>query len=161
MKINTNISNEFKELSVIINAPEMTEEIQNIIKYIFSINTNINQIFANKNNNIYIIDLDDVICFFSNNNNNYLRTKDDIYIIKNTLYQLDEELSNNNFIRISNSCIINIKQVEFFDTSVIGNIFVKLKDGTKESVSKRNLSKINKLIKQRRINDEKIYKKFF
>lgn len=157
MKISTNISNEFKEISVIINAPEMTEMVQDIIKHISSINTNISQIIASKNNNIYFIDLNNIICFFSKDSNNYLKTKDDTYIIKSALYQLEEQLSTSNFIRISNSCIINLKQVDFFDVSIIGNIFVKLKDGTKEKVSKRNLSKITKLIKERRINNEKIY----
>lgn len=157
MRISTNISNEFKEISVIINAPEMTERVQDLIKHISSINTNISQIIASKNNNIYFIDLNNIICFFSKDSNNYLRTKDDTYIIKSALYQLEEQLCTSNFIRISNSCIINLKQVDFFDVSIIGNIFVKLKDGTKEKVSKRNLSKITKLIKERKINNEKIY----
>ena len=35
----------------------------------------------------------------------------------------------NKFIRISNSCIININHVECFNTGIVGTIMVKFKDG--------------------------------
>ena len=60
-----------------------------------------------------------------------------------------EMLKNKDFIRISNSCIINIKQVECFDTSIIGTILVKLRDNSQEKVSKRNVKEIMKLLRQR------------
>lgn len=34
IKINTNISNEFNEMSITINAPELTHQLQNIINYL-------------------------------------------------------------------------------------------------------------------------------
>lgn len=147
IKITTNISNEFKETSIIINAPELSDEIQNVINYISNINTAPHQIMASKNNEIYFIDLDKVICFFSKAKYNYVRTQDGIYKVKYKLYELEELLKQRDFIRISNSCIINIQQVECFDTSILGTILVKLKDHTQETVSKRNVSHIMKLLK--------------
>ena len=149
IKITTNISNEFKEASIIINAPELSDEIQNVINYISNINTAPHQIMASKNNEIYFIDLNKIICFFSKNKYNYVRTQDGIYKVKYKLYELEELLKQKDFIRISNSCIINIKQVEYFDTSILGTILVKLKDNTQETVSKRNVSHIMKLLKER------------
>lgn len=149
IKINTNISNEFKEISVTINAPELSEDIQKLIQYISNINTIPNQIVANKNNKIYFIDLKKVICFFSKDKHNYVRTQEGIYKIKYKLYELEDLLKQKNFIRISNSCIININQVECFDTSILGTVLVKLKDDTQENVSKRNVSQIMKLLKER------------
>lgn len=149
IKINTNISNEFKEISITINAPELSEDIQKLIQYISNINTIPNQIVANKNNKIYFIDLKKVICFFSKDKHNYVRTPEGIYKIKYKLYELEDLLKQKNFIRISNSCIINITQVECFDTSILGTVLVKLKDNTQENVSKRNVSQIMKLLKER------------
>ncbi len=149
IKITTNISNEFKEASIIINAPELSDEIQNVINYISNINTAPHQIMASKNNEIYFIDLNKIICFFSKNKYNYVRTQDGIYRVKYKLYELEELLKQKDFIRISNSCIINIQQVACFDTSILGTILVKLKDNTQESVSKRNVSHIMKLLKER------------
>lgn len=148
-KIITNISNEFKEASITINAPELSDEIQNIIDYISNINTVPHQIMASKNNEIYFIDLDKAICFFSKDKYNYVRTHDGTYKVKYKLYELEELLKQKDFIRISNSCIINIQQVAYFDTSILGTILVKLKDNTQETVSKRNVSHIMKLLKER------------
>lgn len=124
INLNTNISDEFNEISIIINAPVLTEEIQNIIKSISNMNLLSQQIMASEDNRIYFIDLESIICFFSKDRYNYTRTKDGIYKVKYKLYELEEMLKNKDFIRISNSCIINIKQVECFDTSIIGTILV-------------------------------------
>ena len=149
IKITTNISNEFKEPSIIINAPELSDEIQTVLNYISNINTTPHQIMASKNNEIYFIDLDKIICFFSKYKYNYARTQDGTYKIKYKLYELEKLLKTKDFIRISNSCIINIQQVVCFDTSILGTILVKLNDDTQETVSKRNVSHIMKLLKER------------
>lgn len=150
IKINTNISSEYKETSIIINAPEMTGDVQNLIKYISNIDIIPNQIVANDDNKIYFIDLENIICFFSKNKYNYVRTKEGAYKVRNKLYELEDMLKNKNFIRISNSCIINMNQVKYFDTSILGTISVHLKDSTHEVVSKRYVTEITKILKQRR-----------
>ncbi len=149
IKINTNISSEFEETSITINAPELSDEIQNLIQHISNINTIPNQIVANKNNKVYFINVEKVICFFSKDKYNYVRIKEGTYKIKYKLYELEEIFKQKDFIRISNSCIININQVECFDTSILGTVLVKLKDNTQETVSKRNVAQIMKLLKER------------
>ena len=150
IKINTNISSEYKEPTIIINAPEMNQDVQNLIKYISNIDIISNQIVANDDNKIYFIDLENIICFFSKNKYNYVRTKEGAYKIRYKLYELEDMLKNKNFIRISNSCIINMNQVKYFDTSILGTISVYLKDSTHEVVSKRHVAEITKILKQRR-----------
>lgn len=149
IKINTNISEEFSNITININAPKITEEVENIIRQISNINSVPNQLIGYINNEIYFIELKDVICFFSKDKYVFARTKDNSYKIKYKLYELNEIFEQKDFIRISNSCIININKIECFDTSIIGTITVKMKDGTKEVVSKRNVSQIMKLLKQR------------
>ncbi|MBR3614910.1 MAG: LytTR family transcriptional regulator [Clostridia bacterium] len=149
IKINTNISEEFSDITININVPKITEEVENIIKQISNINNIPNQLIGHINNEIYFIDLKDIICFFSKDKNVFARTSDNIYKVKYKLYELNEIFEPKDFIRISNSCIININKIECFDTSIIGTITVKMKDGTKENVSKRNVSQIMKMLKKR------------
>lgn len=148
-KIETNISSNIQEPYITINAPEFTEEIQDVINYIISIDSIPNKLFATKNNEIYFIELNKIICFFSKNKCVYARTKDGIYKIKYKLYELENTFNIKDFIRISNSCIINMNQIICFDTSILGTITVKMKDDTQEKVSKRNVSQIMKILKQR------------
>lgn len=109
IKINTNISSEFQEPSITIQAPKLSTEIQNVIDYISNINTTPTQIVGNQNNQIYFIDIEDVVCFFSKDKYNYARTMKGTYKIKYKLYELEETLKPKDFIRISNSCLINIR----------------------------------------------------
>lgn len=150
-KIRTNISKEFQEIEICINAPERNEELTILENELLQKSNNVlNQIIGMQNNDIFIISIKDVIVFFSEDKNNFCRTKDGVFKIKEKLYYLEEFLPNNDFIRISNSAIININNVKCFNTSIIGSIIVKFKDGTEEKVSKRKVSDVMKFLKNRR-----------
>lgn len=151
IKIHTNISKEYKNIEVWINAPEKNEEVQELEnELLYKTSKSIQQIIAMKDNDIFIINISDIILFFSEGKNNFCKTIDGIYKIKEKLYYLEERLSQKDFIRISNSAIININHVKCFNTSIIGKIIVKFKDGAEESVSKRKTSEIMKFLKDRR-----------
>lgn len=150
IKVRTNISNEFQDIEVCINAPERNKEVQMLENELLSKSSkSIQQIIAMQNNDIFIINISDIILFFSEEKNNFCKTKDGVYKIKEKLYYLEEILSTKDFIRISNSAIININHVRCFNTSIIGKIIVKFKDGTEESVSKRKTAEIMKFLKDR------------
>ncbi len=150
IKVRTNISSEFQEIEVCINAPEKNEEVQRLENELLSRNVNvIKQIIAMRNNDIFIINVSDVIMFFSEEKNNFCKTKDGIFLIKEKLYYLEDVLPSREFIRISNSTIINIKHVKCFNTSIIGRIVVKFKDGNEENVSRRRTAEIMKFLKDR------------
>lgn len=150
INVRTNISSEYQNIEVCINAPEKNEEVQKLENELLSkTSKSIQQIIAMQNNDIFIINISDIILFFSEEKNNFCKTKDGIYRIKEKLYYLEEALSPKDFIRISHSSIININHVKCFNTSIIGKILVKFKDGTEESVSKRKVSEIMKFLKDR------------
>ena len=150
IKVRTNISNEYQDIEVCINAPAINQDVQMLENELLSITSkSVKQIIAMQDNDIFIINVSDIILFFSEEKNNFCKTKDGIYRIKEKLYYLEEMLSPKDFIRISNSTIININHVKCFNTSIIGKIIVKFKDGSEESVSKRKTSEIMKFLKDR------------
>ena len=143
INVRTNISNEYKDVEVCINAPERNELVERLEKELSYVNNEtFSQVVGIQNNDFYIIKTSNIIEFFSEEKNNYCRTKDGIFRIKEKMYYLEEALSNKEFIRISNSVIVNINHVKCFNTSIIGKIQVKFKDGTTEDVSKRRTSEI-------------------
>ncbi len=149
INIKTNISNKFKEIMIFIEAPKLSKEVQNVVDYVSELNSLPAQISANKNNEIYFINVKDIIYFFSKDKYNYIKTNKDEYRIKYKLYELEEKLDKRNFVRISKSCIINMNQVKCFDTNILGTIKVKMKDDTENVVSKRNVSYIMKILNER------------
>jgi len=54
---------------------------------------------------------------------------------------LEEKLSSD-FIKINQSCIVNIKKIEKFSASIYGTLNIKLKNGYSDYVSRRNMKKI-------------------
>ena len=153
MKINirTNISENYGEdVEIVINTSQYTKEVGKIVETLQQITNEVDVIIGRKGNEISVIDVNEIISFYSNEQNNYCRTQKGDFIIKQRLYELEEILPKNNFIRISNSTIINIQFVECFDVSTIGNIIVKLKNGETEHVSKRRVSRSHEIFKRER-----------
>ena len=89
INIKTNISNKFKEIMILIEAPKLSKEVQNVVDYVSELNSLPIQISANKNNEIYFINVKDIICFFSKDKYNYIKTNKDEYRIKYKLYELE------------------------------------------------------------------------
>ncbi len=150
INVRTNISNEYKDIEVCINAPERNELVERLEKELSYVNNEtLSQVIGIQNNDLYIIKTSNIIEFFSEEKNNYCRTKDGTFRIKEKMYYLEEALPSKEFIRISNSAIININHVKCFNTSIIGRIQVKFKDGTTEDVSKRRTPEIMSFLKGR------------
>ena len=151
IKVRTNISKEYQDIEICINAPDKNEQVQQIETELLSKMSNeIKQLFAMQNNDIFLINISEVIEIFSEEKNNYCRTKNGVFKIKEKLYYLEEMLPQKDFIRISNSVIININHVKCFNTSIIGKVIVKFVDDSEEIVSKRKTGEIMKFLKNRR-----------
>lgn len=151
VKVSTNISDKYEDIEIIINAPEKNSKLVDIENEILKISSDkIEKVIGIQKNDIFIINVSDVIIFFSEEKNNYCKTQKGVFMIKEKLYYLEENLPQRKFIRVSNSCIVNIDRVKCFNTNIIGSILIKLEDGTEEYVSKRRISDVMKFLKNRR-----------
>ena len=150
IKVCTNISSDYEDIEIVINAPEKNEQVQRLENYLISETTKtIQKIIGMQGNNIFVLNILDIMMFYSEEKNNFCKTKNGIYKIKEKLYYLEEMLPHNDFIRISNSAIININNVKYFNTSIVGRMVVKFKDGSEEAVSRRRTSEIMKFLNER------------
>ena len=150
IKVNTNISNEFEEIIINVNAPMITEDLQKILNNLMKISSKKEEIVASKNNEIFLLKTKDILYFYSDEKFNYAKTIDSSYKIKEKLYELEEQLPKNRFIRISNSCIINVEKTKSFDASIIGSLIAKMEDNTKQEVSKRRIKSVMKFLNERK-----------
>ncbi len=115
IKINTSISNEYDDIQITIKAPALDKKTQMIIDAITNISNDINQITGELDNNLYILQTDNILCFYADEKYNYCRTIKSSFRVRCTLYELEEKLNKNNWIRISNSCIVNLNHIKCFD----------------------------------------------
>ena len=137
---------EKNEINVFLEYPENID-IDNFVKYIKKYDTQ--KVLVKQDNEYIQIDYQDIILFYSDKKYIYCKTKNGEYKVNTSLSKVENE--ENDFIRISKSCIINIKYLDRFDMGETGIIVVKLKDGTEEIVSRRRVKEILKYIKERSI----------
>ena len=122
-------------------------DIDSFIKYIKKYDNA--KVLVKQNNEYFQIDYQDIILFYSDKKYIYCKTENGEYKINNSLNKIENE--KNDFVRISKSCIINVKYLDSFDMGETGVIIAKMKDGTKEVVSRRRVKEILKYIKERSI----------
>ncbi len=83
-----------------------------------------------------------IVRIYSANKKVYLCSKEDCYEIRERLYTLEEQLKDKGFVRISNSEIVNIRQIEKLDMSHTGTIKMYMKNRDETYVSRRYVKKI-------------------
>lgn len=86
----------------------------------------------------------DIFCIVVENNKIFALTENEKFRLKQRLYTLEEILIKD-FVKINQSCIVNIKKIKKFDASFSGALSLTLKNGYKDYVSRRQL----KFVKER------------
>lgn len=87
------------------------------------------------------LEVSDIHCFVVEDNKVFALTDDNKYRLKQRLYNF-EEILDNRFVKINQSCIVNIRQIRKFSVSVSGTMNVTLKNGYSDYVSRRNLKNV-------------------
>ena len=98
MKININVEymQEIEENQIYMNikANRSTEVLDKLIKNIQDLSKSTDTIVAEIDNNIYILDTDDIVKFYSENQYTYCVYHDKIYKVKKKLYELELKKAN-------------------------------------------------------------------
>ena len=87
------------------------------------------------------LNLNDIYCFFTEDNKVFALTENEKYRLKSRLYQIEEGLSDN-FVKINQSCIANIKKIDRFKATIGGSLTIVFKNGHIDFVSRRNLKNV-------------------
>lgn len=140
MKVRLLINSKYKELEIVICNHEVTEEIKRIKNAVLQAVNNTLVVFGDAG--AEMIPYASIIRFYTERQKVYAQTKDKIYVLHMRLYEVEEKLLDNQFVRISNSEIVNKMMIERMDTSLTGTIQMYLKGGIETYVSRRNVKKI-------------------
>jgi DNA-binding LytR/AlgR family response regulator len=83
----------------------------------------------------------EIECFITTLDKVYAVVKDNKYVVKKRLYELNELLSNS-FTFVNQGCLANLKKVDHFEASIGGSLLVVFKSGYKDYVSRRQLKNV-------------------
>lgn len=144
MQIEIKIDNSCKEPRIIVVTNKITDEINKLVKKLAE---DTPQFLAGVQGDVLkILDQHDISRIYATNGKVYAETEDGEYLLRLRLYELEERLDKNDFVRISNSEIINLKKVKVFDLSYTGTICVSFLNGTVAYVSRRYVKKIKQVL---------------
>lgn len=144
MQVEIKIDSAYVEPKIIIMTAAMTEDVNIIIDKLSKETPQI--ISGSKNEKIEVIEQEDLIRVYSNSGKVFAVTDKGEYTTRLRLYEMEERLNSNQFVRISHSEIINFKKVKNFDLSFTGTICVEFMNGTTTYVSRRYVSKIKTIL---------------
>ena len=144
MQIEIRIDENCTEPKITIVTNKVTDEVNEIMKKLAGEQTQM--IAGFKDEQVTVLEPNQIYRIYASNGRVYAETELQKFVIRLRLYEVEQRLANNSFVRISNSEIINIKKVRGFDLSFTGTICVSLSNGTVTYVSRRYVTKIKQLL---------------
>lgn len=143
MKVEINIDPGCPETKIIIHAPEMTDEIADLVKRLNAPQPEV--IAAQTERGMELLNPIEIIRVYSERQKVLAQTAKGVYSLKARLYEMEQRLDERLFVRISSSELVNIRMITGMDFSLAGTIRLSLKGGITTYVSRRQVAKIRKL----------------
>lgn len=136
----------------VIHAPEENEKINNLAEKISMLGESGENITLNGWDGDYCIKLSpkDIFRVYSLDKKVFVETEKEHLLLKLRLYEFEELCTKaglSDFIRISNTDIVNFGHVKNLDLSLTGVMKVNLKNGNQTIVSRRYMSKLKESLK--------------
>lgn len=144
MRVEIVIDSSCTEPEILVRTASVTEEVSRIVE---KLSENTPQVISgSRNGKIEVLEQADLIRVYAHNGKVFAVTDSGEYTCRLRIYEFEQRLDADSFVRISNSEIINLKKVRHFDLSFTGTICVRLLNGTVTYVSRRYVSRIKKIL---------------
>ena len=140
MQVEVRLDSTVSEPKVIILADRMTEEVDAVLRMLSESEPKL--IAGFREDTVTVLDEKDILRIYAAGGKVFAVLPSGEYTLRMRLYEAEERLKPHNFIRISNSEIINLKKVRNFDLSFTGTVCVVLTDGSKTYASRRYVTRL-------------------
>ena len=135
-----------EELEVFIRYGRMTEKVKYIERVVRSAGK---EVKCRKGNQSVWISASDIYYMESVDKKTFIYGKTEIYRSEQRLYQLEEELKEEGFVRVSKFCIVNLNMLESICSLRNSRMEATLKNGERVNVTRKYLTEIRKRLEER------------
>ena len=133
MKINLDIDGKYEDTEVIIRAPHLNNDIERMVAMMRMIDM---QIAVRKDNETYLIETDKILYIEAVDRKTFVYTNSENYESELKLYEIEQELIERDFLRISKNSIVNLRKIKSLKTDVNRKIRITLQNGEQIVVSR-------------------------
>lgn len=144
MRIEVQLDPSRTEVTVLVQAAAMTEEVQALLE---RLSRESQPILAGiREGRVEVLEPEALYRVYASSGRVLAVTGKGEYVLHTRLYEVEARLQAPPFVRISGGELINLKKVDHFDLSLTGTIRVKLQNGDVTYVSRRYMAKIKKIL---------------
>ena len=140
MKIKYWIDEKFKEPELLICADQKTKEVEKIREKIAE--TLSVSIIGYTTSGAELLSCNDIIRIYAEGERVYAECKNGVYTLKKKLYEMEQNLPEEEFVRISRAELVNVHKIKRLYTGMTGTIKMYLQGDIETYVSRRNVGRI-------------------
>ena len=133
MKINLDIDGKYDDTEVIIRAPHLNNDIERMVAMMRMIDM---QIAVRRDGETILLETDKILYVEAVDRKTFVYTSSDTYESELKLYELEQELVQRDFLRISKQSIVNLRKIKSLKTDVNRKIRITLTNGEQIVVSR-------------------------
>ncbi len=133
MKINLDIDGKYDDTEVIIRAPHLNNDIERMVAMMRMIDM---QIAVRKEGETILLETDKILYVEAVDRKTFVYTSSETYESELKLYELEQELVQRNFLRISKQSIVNLRKIKSLKADINRKIRITLANGEQIVVSR-------------------------
>lgn len=141
MKINLDIDGKYNDTEVIIRAPHLNNDIERMVAMMRMIDM---QIAVRKDNETYLLETEKILYIEAVDRKTFVYTNSENYESELKLYEIEQELVERDFLRISKNSIVNLRKIKSLKTDVNRKIRITLQNGEQIVVSRMYSDELRK-----------------
>lgn len=133
MKINLDIDGKYDDTEIIIRAPHLNNDIERMVAMMRMIDM---QIAVRKEGETILLETDKILYVEAVDRKTFVYTSSDTYESELKLYELEQELVQRDFLRISKQSIVNLRKIKSLKADINRKIRITLANGEQIVVSR-------------------------
>jgi DNA-binding LytR/AlgR family response regulator len=133
MKIEIDIDEKYPDTEVVIRANKLDSDVERLVAMMRMVNM---QIGVRKNDETYLLDVEKILYIEAVERKTFVYTSDETYESDLKLYEIEQELLERDFFRISKQSIVNIRMIKSLKSDINRKIRITLKNDEQIVVSR-------------------------
>lgn len=141
MKIEIHVDEKSADLDISITCKQLTPDVEKILATLRMIN---HQLTVRKDNEIHLLDMEQIIYIESVDRKCFIYTEDEVYESEFKLYELEHQLEEFGFFRVSKSFLIHLQNIQSLKAEINRKIRVTMSNGEQIIASRQYSDELKK-----------------
>lgn len=141
MKIEICVDENVTDLEIAVTCKQLTPDVERIIAALRMMN---HQLTARKDNEIHLLDIAKVIYIESVDRRCFVYTSDEVYESELRLYELEQQLVDYGFFRVSKAFLIHLQHIQSLKADINRRIRVTMSNGEQIIVTRQYANELKK-----------------